>query len=165
MLSLANIEFKPIDLEKDRDMVIKFREDSFVCSFGSNEKFWAENGPNAELYIEWLTAKIKNAPFSAVHIWLGDRIVGQMELGTFKRDPSVGYINLYYLIPEFRGTGLSKLLDDYAVQYLRGKGFLKARLSVSPTNLRAVRYYSRMGWVDIGTRPDAPEVSFMEKAI
>ncbi len=33
-----------------------------------------------------------------------------------------------------------------------------ARLSISPTNQRALRFYVRRGWTDSGPRPDMPEV-------
>ncbi|MBH8555831.1 hypothetical protein I8751_26485 [Nostocaceae cyanobacterium CENA357] len=38
-----------------------------------------------------------------------------------------------------------------------------ARLSVSPTNLVAMRFYLKQGWVDLGQREDAPEVHDLEK--
>jgi GNAT superfamily N-acetyltransferase len=144
---------------------VLFREDSYVCSFGEvgRQKFREENGADGEKYISWLKARIAQDPGFGVHVWQGDRIIGQMEMGAFKPDPSIGYINLYYLIAEFRGTGISKELDEYAIQLLRSKGHKKARLSVSPSNPRAVRYYTRMGWKDVGVRPEAPEVRFMEK--
>ena len=162
-MSSNELEFKPIDLEKNLDVAIRFREDAFICSFGIGDKFWQENGPKAERYVEWLKAKLDNDPYSAVHVWRSQQIIGQMELGSFKPEPSIGYINLYYIIPEFRGAGLSHVLDEYAVTYLRSKGHKKALLSVSPSNLRALRYYTRMGWVDIGVRPGLPEVNLMEK--
>jgi L-amino acid N-acyltransferase YncA len=159
------VTFKPIDLQKHRETAITFREDSFICSFGDARKFWEQNGPNAEKYISWLEEKLKKDPALAMHVWQSNRIVGQMELGAWKDDPTVGYINLYYLAPEARGTGLSKALDDYAVRTLRAKGHSEARLCVSPSNARALRYYLRMGWSDLGVRPDAPEVRYMQKML
>lgn len=44
-------------------------------------------------------------------------------------------------------------------------GLKKARLSVSPTNERAIKFYEKMKWVDLGPREDHPEVHFMEKVI
>jgi ribosomal protein S18 acetylase RimI-like enzyme len=162
-MSSQELVFKPIDLEKNLDLTIRFREDAFICSFGTGEKFWQENGPKAERYVEWLRTKLEKDPQSAVHVWQGNRIVGQMELSRFKPDPAVGYVNLYYIVPEFRGSGISHLLDEYAVKYLRARGHEIARLSVSPSNPRAVRYYTRMGWTDLGVRADAPDRVFFER--
>ena len=167
MSASKELSFRPIDLERHLDEVIAFRVDSYVCSFGEigREKFHKDNGPDGRKYLDWLTAKIQRDPNLAVHVWQGDRIIGQMELDALRTDPTIGYINLYYLIPKVRGTGVSKSLDDYAVRFLKSKGHTKARLSVSPSNPRAIRYYQRMGWVDLGQRADVPDVNFMEKSL
>lgn len=98
-----------------------------------------------------------------MHLLQGGVIVGQMELGSFKTDPSIGYVNLYYLAAEVRGTGLSSVLDNYATNYFVSRGFTSARLSVSPSNSRAIRFYEKHGWHDLGPRPGRPEVHLMEK--
>lgn len=152
-------EFKILDLDRNLAEAIHFREDSYVCSFGNADRFQAEE------YVAWLKGRINQDPEFAVHIWLGDRLIGQMEIGQFKSDPAAGYINLYYLVPELRGKGLSSSLDQYATQRFRARGYRRALLSVSPTNSRALRYYQRQGWRDLGPRPEAPEVHLMEKLI
>jgi ribosomal protein S18 acetylase RimI-like enzyme len=86
-----------------------------------------------------------------------------MEMDQFKDDPTIGYVNLYYLIPGYRDRGLGLRLDEHATSYLRARGFHKARLSVSPTNVRAMKFYLKNAWQDLGPRPDHPEVHLMEK--
>jgi len=162
---MENISFKTIDLENDQETTLKFREDSFRESFGDANRFFEADGQGHIRYLKWLREKIEKNPHYAVHVWVRDQIVGQVELGVLKGDPSIGYVNLYYLIPEMRGTGLSTQLDHYAVKVLSDLGFRKMRLSVSPSNLRAVKFYEKMGWRDVGPRPDHPEVSLMEKLI
>ncbi len=141
------------------DQAVRFREDSFMCSFGDAARF------NPSEHIGWLKTKLEKDPWWGVYIWLDSQLIGQLQFGQFKLEPSAGYINLYYLIPEMRGKGFSDQLDEYAMSVLKRKGFKKAYLSVSPTNPRAIRYYTRMGWIDRGSRPDAPEVILMEKRI
>ena len=114
-------------------------------------------------YKEWLSQKINSNPYSAVHVYLDGKIIGQMELGKIKTEPEVGMVNLYYLAPEFRGKSLSSYLDQYAIKFLKEQGYKIARLNVSPTNLRAVRFYSKNGWRDVGPNPKYPEVHTMEK--
>lgn len=157
--TISKPDFRILDLERDLAEAIRFREDSFACSFGSTYRFEAGE------YVTWLKDRVSQDPEFAIHVWLGDRLVGQMELGQFKADPTAGYINLYYLIPEMRGRGLSASLDDYAMQRFRARGHKRALLSVSPTNGRALRYYQRQGWQDLGPRPEAPEVHLMEKSL
>ncbi|WP_285290744.1 hypothetical protein [Bacillus sp. ISL-77] len=33
------MNFRTIDIEKDKDMIIKFRKDSYVVSFGTEEEY------------------------------------------------------------------------------------------------------------------------------
>ena len=164
-LNIGPLTFKPIDLAATTAICIRFREDSFVASFGDSAKFHEADGKGAERYIEWLRAKISKDPASAVHVWKGAEIIGQMELGVFKNEPGVGNVNLYYLVPEKRGQGYARYLDEYAVHYLKGLGLVKTKLSVSPTNACAVRFYEKQGWRDLGPRPGHPEVHWMEKSL
>jgi hypothetical protein len=61
--------------------------------------------------------------------------------------------------------GVGEFLDNYATQYFHNKQLKCARLSVSPQNNRAIAFYKKMGWKDLGPRQDAPEVNFMEKIL
>ncbi len=163
--------FKPIDFLNHADFCIQFRADSFLVSFGTTEPFYEEDA-NGSKYIEWLKNKI-GPTYSAFHIWYQDQLIGQMELGRRKTDDEFGYVNLYYLIPEFRGKGFSSDLDNFATFYLRSLKFQKARLCVSPSNLRAINFYKNHGWHDLGLRVEADRtgkglkfpVNYMEKAL
>ena len=145
------IEFKKIDLDLHKDTAINFRADSFMTSFGTDKGFWEDDGQGGERYIEWLNNKDPNK-FGAYHIWKNDEIIGQIELALFKDDESWGYINLYYLRENYRGKGLSKKLDEFATEFFKGLGVEKAKLSVSPTNSRAIKFYEKNGWIDKGPR-------------
>jgi ribosomal protein S18 acetylase RimI-like enzyme len=162
---MANLSIKPIQLELHRDTCVSFREDSFVVSFGDSKKFYEEDGKGAERYIDWLKAKISRDPFSAVHVWRGDNIIGQIEMGKLRSDPSCGYVNLYYLIASERGRGLGKLLDDHAIEYFKSQQLQRAQLSVSPQNILAISFYEKRGWRNLGPREDDPGVLLMEKLI
>lgn len=155
--------FKPINLEQHQDLCVRFRADSFVCSFGSADRFYEQNGGGAEGYLQWLRQRTAEIPDSCVHVWQGEQIIGQIEMRRWKRDLNVGYVNLFYLIPEFRGQGLGQQLDRQAANFFRQLGCRSARLSASPTNLTAMRFYLKQGWIDLGQREDAPEVHYLEK--
>ena len=157
------LEFKPINLERHQDLCIQFRADAFACSFGSTVLFYGEDGKGAERYLQWLRQQITDIQNSCVHLWKGKQVIGQMEMGRWNLDPTVGYVNLFYLIPEVRGQGLGQKLDQYATNFFKQLGCPSARLSVSPTNLAAVRFYLKQGWIDLGQREDAPEVHYFEK--
>jgi GNAT superfamily N-acetyltransferase len=161
----ATLRFVPIDLDSTAAMAVAFRTDSFVCSFGSAERFLEPDGKGGERYLVWLRQRMESMPGSCVHVFDGDDIVGQIEMGRFKSEPAVGYVYLYYLVPSYRSRGLGRHLDDYATRFLRGLGFRRARLNVSPSNLPAMRFYLKNGWRDLGPGQDHPEVHGMEKRL
>ncbi|MBC7464672.1 MAG: GNAT family N-acetyltransferase [Bdellovibrio sp.] len=163
--SKQNLLFNPVQLALHAQTCIRFREDSFVVSFDDARKFYEADGKGAERYIEWLNSKIAKDPKSVVHIWKNEEIVGQIELGLLKNEFDCGYVNLFYLIPSVRGQGFGAALDQHAVEHFRALGFHKMKLSVSPTNTRAVSFYKKLGWIDLGPRPGHPEINFMEKKI
>jgi GNAT superfamily N-acetyltransferase len=154
--------FEPIDLDAHADLCVQFRVDSYVCSFGTGEGFDRFNS-SVGGYIEWLRKKMDDIPGSCVHVWRESRIIGQIELGRSRRDPAIGYVNLYYLVPEVRGTGVGDRLEEHVRRFFEHLGIRKARLSVSPSNSRAFRYYLKQGWKDLGPQPNRPEVHLMEK--
>ncbi len=136
-----------------------------MCSFGSAERFYEADGKGDERYLVWLRERMQSIPGSCVHVWSGETVMGQMEMGQFKDDPQMGYVNLYYLVPAWRNRGLGRRLDEYATAFLHGLGFRAARLNVSPTNAHAIRFYLRNGWRDLGPSSRHPEVHDMEKTL
>ena len=153
-----------IDLLARGAEAFRFRVDSFEVSFGSAEPFLSEWGPTSERYLGHLRARMSELPGSCVHAWLGAQLVGQIELRGGREDPSEGYVNLYYLIPERRGSGLGEALDRYAVSWFSSQRLFRAALGVSPSNARAVQFYLKHGWSDHGVHPRHPAVRLMRKA-
>ncbi|NER82962.1 MAG: GNAT family N-acetyltransferase [Leptolyngbya sp. SIO1D8] len=125
--------------------------------------FYKEDGSGATDYLLWLRQRMAEIPNSCVHVWQGAQIIGQIEMGFWKRCPSVGYVNLFYLMPEWRGQGLGQQLEQHATDFFQKLGCKAARLSASPTNFIAMRFYLKQGWRDLGQREDAPEVHTLEK--
>ena len=61
-----------------------------------------------------------------------------------------------------RGAGVSGQLQEYAMAFMRRHGVDRAQLSVSPTNARALGFYRKHGWRDLGLRPGRDNVTLME---
>src|SRR5690606_1388305 len=154
------LEFRPIDLNLHASLCVMFRRDSYICSFGADGLF-DEADPSGVDYIERLRERTAKFPDGYVHVWCGDEIVGQMEMKVLE-EPRRGYINLFYLIEGLRGVGLSSALHDYAMTFMRRHGVQVAQLSVSPTNARALGFYRKHGWKDLGLRPGRDDVLLME---
>jgi len=155
------LRIAPIDLERDAATCIAFRRDSFHASFGTHEGCDDEMGADGSLYLAKLRARMAQVPEGNCHVWHGDRIVGQTEM-RFADDPGVGYVNLFYLLPEWRHRGLGRLLHDHAVAVFAARGCRAIRLSVSRSNERALAFYRRLGWKRLGLRPHKEAVDVME---
>jgi len=158
-----SLRFREIDLEKDAEICIQFRADSFVESFGSAERFYNAAGEAAKDYLAGLRSKNLEWPGSCVHAWLGDTIAGQIELRRDRADPSRAHVLLYYLRPDLRGLGLGEQLDVYVRELCRAAGVHTTTLRVSPGNRRAMAFYRRKGWHDRGLDADHPDVHIMER--
>jgi ribosomal protein S18 acetylase RimI-like enzyme len=159
------ILFTPIDLARHAELCIQFRRDSYRCSFPDGaQRFNQENGEDGQGYLDWLRERIAELPQGCVHVLQGQQIVGQIEM-RLRQKVQMGYINLFYLIPEVRGIGLGDELQRYAVKVFQELGVDKAQLSVSPTNDQAMAYYRKHGWHDLGQRSDNPNVHLMELTI
>lgn len=158
---MARLHFAPIDLKVNSQVCLAFRRDSYVCSFDDGEeRFSRENGENGELYLSWLKDRIAEFPQGCVHAFLNGNIVGQLEMRL--RSAELGYVNLFYLMDGYRGTSLSCELHSYAVQAMKAQGVRLVQLSVSPTNKRALKYYTKHGWDHLGVRGPESNVCLME---
>ncbi|OEE58591.1 GNAT family N-acetyltransferase [Enterovibrio norvegicus FF-454] len=135
--------FRPVDLDNDLDKCITFRRDTWLVSYGTTDGFCANDA------IKWFHHLSQNNPSGFIHIWFNGSIVGQLE---FKSDidsddeKRAGYVNLFYLKQEYRGSGLGQIAHDYVVEKLFKNRCHKAMLRVIPGNLRAEAFYVKNGW-------------------
>jgi GNAT superfamily N-acetyltransferase len=112
-------------------------------------------------YIERLRLRITKFPGRYVHAWHDDKIVGKMEMQILE-EPRRGYVNLFYLVEKMRGWGVGGELQDYAMGFMRRHGVPIAQLSVSPANARALSFYRKHGWRNLGLRHGRDHVNLME---
>jgi ribosomal protein S18 acetylase RimI-like enzyme len=161
--AVPSIRFEPIDLARHGETCVRFRRDSYYCSFGAGEAFDAARG-GAAGYIERLRERLVRLPEGIVHVWRGDTIIGQIE-AQIAAGGIAGYVNLFYLVPEERGSGAGDALHDYVVSLFSRLDVPSIRLSVSPGNARALKYYAKHGWRDVGPRPDHPTARLLERVV
>jgi RimJ/RimL family protein N-acetyltransferase len=154
-----------IRLHADAELCVAFRHGMYVASFGSSEGIEEELGQDNEIYLQQLREKIAQLPEGNVHLWQGERIVGQAEMRLLEEEPDVGYVSLFYLVPEVRGQGLGRVLHEHAVDVFRRRGKRVMRLSVSISNSRAIAFYRKLGWVAVATRANKEPMAIMEFAL
>lgn len=155
---------EPIDLI-DADTCVAFRREMYVTAFGTDEGIDDEMGPQNATYLEQLRQRMAEIPEGNVHLWHGDRIVGQLEMRLLENEPHVGYMSLIFVSPEARGHGLGRRLHEYAAEVSRARGKRLMRLSVSLTNVPAIMFYRRLGWQMAGTRAHRQPMAIMEFAL
>lgn len=139
------LEFIRIDIKKHNKEVVEFRRDSFKVSFGETVNF--EEGD----YLNWLEEKTAEFPEGFVLVTEDEGYIGQLELSIRQyKGKTIGYVHLYYLIPEKRGQGIGKELQNYARQFFERNKVSEYHLRVSPTNTSAIRFYRKIGMEEAG---------------
>lgn len=143
------MHFITINLEYHAQLAVKFRRDSFKVSFGEADDF-----DEAE-YLGWLKLKITDFPEGFVMVEEHGTIIGQLELSLAKfENRTIGYVNLFYLEPSSRNNGKGRELHNYAMRFFRNHHVDEYHLRVAPTNAPAIRFYQKMGMIEVG-----PEVN------
>ncbi|AUW07697.1 GNAT family N-acetyltransferase [Vibrio campbellii] len=143
------MEFIPVNIETDSvlDLCMKFRRDAHVVSFGNDDVF------NADETKAWFTKLSKFDDSGFYHVALNNEVIGQIEFRNGLRDEQgmkFGYINLLYLLPQFRNNGLGNKLLDFIFSQFKNEQCVYAQLRYIPENLQAASFYQKHGWRDVG---------------
>lgn len=135
------MEFRTIDPILDREMIIAFRKDSYVVSFGHSSGFGDEDD-----YVTRISERVLRFPEGQVIVEEDGAAIGQLELQIVRYEGrEIGYANLFYLIAEYRGKGRGSKLISYAEKFFRKQGVKEYQLRVSLDNQRAISLYERSG--------------------
>lgn len=159
---LSQYRMAPMDLSRDLQTCVRFRRDAYVATFGTSEGMDEELGSGNEKYVAYLRARAAELPAGNAHLWSGERIVGQAEMRLVEEDQALGYVNLFYVVPELRGQGLGRLLHRHAVSVFSGLGKRAIRLSVASRNAEALAFYRKLGWRSVGPRPHREVMEVLE---
>ncbi len=159
MNRLAGYRLVPIDLARHLETCRAFHRGMLVESFGGVEGFEADLG---HAYEAQLRERCARMPEGNAHLWHGGEIVGQTEMRLLDEEAGVGYVNLFYLVPQARGLGLGRVLHQHAAAVLTARGMRLMRLSVSVRNEAAIAFYRALGWRAVGMRPNREPMHVME---
>ena len=155
-----SIEFKAINFKRDFSYCLNFRKDSYHCSFGILEGFEESVGENGALYFQKIEERSRSIDWKYIHVWSGEKIIGQLEFKSFSQKSNLGYVHLFYLIPEYRGQGLSAFLHEYVKEQLQEMGVQGAVLSVNKSNARAIAFYKKHHWKYLSENPKKAGMHF-----
>lgn len=109
---------------------------------------WWKNKDGKDNTVLWFkpSDNTKNSHKAFVAI-LENTPVGHIELDTERdRAQGLGYISNYYLLPEYRGKGLSVQLLGQAVSVYRAMGRKRLVIHVEPEAEMIVRYFEHYGF-------------------
>ncbi|MGG1396906.1 GNAT family N-acetyltransferase [Bacillus salipaludis] len=149
-----------IDIENDKDLLIQFRKDTYIQSFGTEEGF------DETSYINRMRERVNKLPDGQLIVEYDNTPVGQIGLGILDYcGTQIGYVNLIYLLSEYRGKGLGKDLIRYAENFFRDMNVSEYHLRVSPTNERAIQLYTNSGMVKLREENEEHPVWRMRKIL
>ncbi len=139
----AHLWFRPVKFPRDNALWTDCRRDAWISVYGSlggfaERPFWMRAREMARAH-----------PRAVVFAMLGEEPVGLIELDTEIVLPG-GHIALFYLRPDCRDRGLGAQLMGHAVSVYRALGVRGLHLRVAPQNLRARRFYEKLGFVCTG---------------
>lgn len=141
-----NLWFRPFD--GDREAYCALRTDAWQTIYGNLDHL------DVDGFYQELMNTLRYHPDAAAYAMLGDQVAGFIQLSPArKREQEIGYISLVYLCPAFRGKGIGAQLIGYAVSAYRRQGRRALQLGVAEGNLRAQRFYAKLGFRQVGTTP------------
>ncbi|WP_030250416.1 GNAT family N-acetyltransferase [Streptomyces sp. NRRL S-455] len=116
------------------------------------DSFWQERTAGAAEGAEARQQIIAEAPDGR---WVGTLTVLVEEPGTtdwagFPVERKQGHLVGVFVRPEERGSGLTEVLFDAALEWAWGRGLERVRLFVHEENGRAQRFYRRVGFLPSG---------------
>lgn len=136
----SSLTLRTIDPVRDADLVAANHYDACIASFGEGTRY-----EGRDVYLSWLRERVEEFPEGFVLAFKKDRFIGQLELQV-PYGLNIGYTNLFYVSPDVRGRGYGQKLHAYAEVYFRNWEAQQADLHVSPRNIRAIRFYRKMGY-------------------
>jgi GNAT superfamily N-acetyltransferase len=107
----------------------------------------------AEKATAWRENLLKHGQGGRKRVWVAlseAGISGFVRVGPVIDEDEIGLIYLLYVLPEQWSRGVGTALMQVGMQELRAFGMRQAMLWVLRDNLRARRFYERLGWTPDG---------------
>jgi len=140
MIGSRSLVYHRINVDADGVICAAHHYDACLESFGT-----AAGYEGRIRYLAFLREKVEEFPDGCLLAYLEGRCLGHLELQV-PYGLTIGYVNLFYVTPPFRGQGFGRLMHEHAERYFRSWEANRVELHVSPTNRRAVSFYKAMGY-------------------
>ncbi|MCA0982867.1 GNAT family N-acetyltransferase [Halobacillus yeomjeoni] len=137
---MEELIMREIDIEQDETLLLNFREDAQFVSYGKTHF-------DKRAYVNRLRARIEQWSSGQLFIQDSSQPIGQIGLTTPEyQGRTIGYANLFYLIPDYRGKGFGKQMVDFAEETFKKHKLAELHLKVSPSNESALDFYQLSGF-------------------
>ena len=143
---MTSWEHKAIDVARDFELCLNFREDAYRLSLNTLAGFETMVGKEGCEYRQQLLDRQGDPRYLNSHVTVKNEIVGQVEMRNFSDLPGYGYLHLIYLVPAFRQIGLGYELHQWVVQWMKQQQCRGILLSAGRKNFRAIEFYQKLGW-------------------
>lgn len=153
------VTFSYINIDKHFSTCLKYRQDAYHISFGTLDGF--EHFLDG--YKDRMRERMQSHQWFYKHIWQKSTIIGQLEFRSFSREAHCGYVHLMYIAPDYRGTGIADIAQQYITDTLREAGCKTAVLSVSRCNAHALAHYKKHDWQFMAPNPKHALTDFYRK--
>ncbi|MBF0315639.1 MAG: GNAT family N-acetyltransferase [Oligoflexia bacterium] len=80
------------------------------------------------------------------------KIIGLVDAFPMPKNIHIGFISFVYLIPEYRGKSVGKILEQYAIDLLNQNHCSHMELDVSEKNIAALQFYKKNDWKFVSLR-------------
>ena len=139
-----NLWFRPVDLEKEFDILCEFMLDFYKIAYNDISKF------NKDEFLIECKKSQEISPESVSFGMLSDNIAGISRIDLLISNENIGFIGNIALSEQYRGSIYApQIIGHFVSQYRNlGKDTLRAR--VSKDNPRAIKFYEKIGFVQNG---------------
>lgn len=156
------MEFEEVNLDKNLELYLGFRRDTHFLSYGCHSDF------SAHECVNWFKSLKENNPTGFKHVLLNDNIIGLLEYKSGIKESNgelTGYINLIYLLPEYRGRNFGVELQSHVLSRFISDGCSFAYLRYLPKNVVAGSFYKKNGWKPKGAPTERGQLMVKKLAI
>lgn len=146
--STAALRHETLDPRADRVFYNACYRDAWYAAHGNLDGYFAD------FYLSAAAEHHRACPGAVMKLLDGDEPAGLVDLDT-RRGSHAGYgwLSLLYLKPEYRGKGYGIQALARAITFYRALGRTSLRLVAAEDNARALAFYRREGFRQIGTEP------------
>jgi probable phosphoglycerate mutase len=150
------VDFRFLPGQEQAREALNLAKAAYTSVFGAQ-------GQKIEQIQNWLDERFRRN--EVLLVYFKDTPVGLLAYDEMKSTMESGHISMMYLIEEYTGKGLGVQLLGQAISHYRAAGKQQVDLFVLPSNTRALRFYQKNEFKQIGTKTVQRELLALSRRI